>query len=351
MIPPRSAELPSPKPALGRQEALQLARRFFGLEGQVSPLVSYCDQNYRLDGDEGTWVLKIANANERMEWLDLQNRAMDRLADARPWFGSPRACPSVNGRTVESVSGVAGQRHGVRLVTWVDGVPWDEGPVAEPTQCRQLGRLVGEVVEVLAGFEHPAMDRYQAWDPLRLPDARPKLDAVADPHRRDLARRCLDRFESRVLPRLSGLPTQVAHTDVNNTNVLVEGACGSARVVGVIDFGDAVRTVRIAELGIAVAYAMLGRTDPLAVADEVVAGYLEVSELLPEERDMLLEIVVARLVMSVTTSASQLRIDPANTYLSLCAEPAWALLERLGRPSAPNLGHGHELPTPGIGSR
>ena len=65
-----------------------------------------------------------------------------------------------------------------------------------------------------------------------------------------------------VEPRLGSLPRAMVHNDLNDNNVLVEVVDGIQKVAGVLDFNDALYTVRVAEPAIAGAYAMLRKDDP-----------------------------------------------------------------------------------------
>ena len=76
---------------------------------------------------------------------------------------------------------------------------------------------------------------------------------------------------------LRALPRQVVHNDLNDENLLVRDGA----IAGVIDFGDAIETVRAAELAIACTYAMLDQEDPVAVAGDVIAGYQSVAPASP----------------------------------------------------------------------
>src|SRR4029079_19031992 len=55
------------------------------------------------------------------------------------------------------------------------------------------------------------------------------------------------------------------------------------KVTGILDFGDIVHSYAIADLAIAVAYAVLGKADPLAAAVSVVRGYQDVRPLNNDE--------------------------------------------------------------------
>ena len=68
-------------PRFDEQDALRLARELFAIRASARSLPSERDQNFHLTTDSGEqFVLKIANAGERREVLDLQNRTMQHLA-------------------------------------------------------------------------------------------------------------------------------------------------------------------------------------------------------------------------------------------------------------------------------
>ncbi|MGB5185733.1 MAG: aminotransferase class III-fold pyridoxal phosphate-dependent enzyme, partial [Acidimicrobiia bacterium] len=121
---------------------------------------------------------------------------------------------------------------------------------------------------------------------------------------------------------LGALPRQVVHNDLNDENILVRDGA----LVGVIDFGDAIETVRVAELAIACTYAMFDQDDPVGVATDVIAGYRSMAPLEDAEADALLDLILARLATSVTLSASRGRANPHHTISEV---PAWDLFERL----------------------
>ncbi len=87
-------ELHSPR--FGLEEARELARERFGVEGVASELGSHQDQNALIDGPSGRFVLKIANAAFGEAELDLQNRAMIHLAERLP-LEVPRPCAALDG--------------------------------------------------------------------------------------------------------------------------------------------------------------------------------------------------------------------------------------------------------------
>ena len=71
----------------------------------------------------------------------------------------------------------------------------------------------------------------------------------------------------------------MVHNDLNDNNVLVEEVDGVQKVAGILDFNDALYTVRVAEPAIAGAYAMLRKDHPLNAMGLIIAGYHGVTPL------------------------------------------------------------------------
>jgi Ser/Thr protein kinase RdoA (MazF antagonist) len=88
-------------------------------------------------------------------------------------------------------------------------------------------------------------------------------------------------------------------------------------VTGLLDFGDMVYSYTVGDLAIAIAYVVLDKAEPRAVAEEVVEGYTSEFALLDEELEMLWPLVRLRLAMSVCIAAKQLREQPKNEYLRI----------------------------------
>jgi Ser/Thr protein kinase RdoA (MazF antagonist) len=105
-----------------------------------------------------------------------------------------------------------------------------------------------------------------------------------------------------ILPWLEKLPTGVVHQDLNDFNVLaMPGPDGRLVISGVLDVNDSLYTVRVAELAIAVAYALLRQQEPLEAAAAVVAGFHGTAPLSEEEVTVVFPLAAARLCVNATT--------------------------------------------------
>jgi 4-aminobutyrate aminotransferase-like enzyme len=126
------------------------------------------------------------------------------------------------------------------------------------------------------------------------------------------------------------LRTSVIQNDANDYNVLVNApATRDRQVVGLVDFGDMVETWTVQELAVAVAYAILGKADPLTAAAAVVGGYHEALPLEEPELEVLAHLVPLRLCTSVCLSARRRTEEPDNEYLTISEAPAWKSLQAL----------------------
>jgi 4-aminobutyrate aminotransferase-like enzyme/Ser/Thr protein kinase RdoA (MazF antagonist) len=319
-------------------DAARMAREHFAIDGTARSLPSERDQNFRIDAADGRrFVLKIANATEDPAVLDLQTQALVHLETVAPGLDLPRLVPAAGGAASALVHDVSGRAHTVRLLTFVAGRTLASCRPHSPDLLRQLGALLGRLDRALESFDHPAADRPLKWDPKRAGWIRPYFTQVADETRRALVERLFDRSETALAALAPRLPVSVIYNDANDHNVLVECADPySQYVTAVIDFGDMLRAWTVNELAVALAYAMLGKPDPLGAAAAIVAGYHGTRPLNDDERAALLPLVVRRLAVSVVNSAHQRHVDPANAYLFVTEQPAWELLTRLDT-VAPNL--------------
>ncbi len=325
------------RPDFSEQDAEGLALTLFGLSGSARALAGERDRNFYLRSESGEeFVLKIANSEETRDNLDLQNRAIDHLTSRSQSAICPRVRTGPSGREIATVESGRGSRHFVRLLTYLNGTPLAEITMHSPFLLRSLGGFLGTIDRMLRDFRHPAAERMLYWDLKNVgPVIEEYIDNIADSGRRSIVAGFLERYERTLVPKRAQLRESFIHSDANDHNVITASAepaednPGDRKVIGIVDFGDAVHTHTVNELAIALAYVMLGKEDPIASAGYVVSGYNDVNPLPELEVELLFTLACLRLSMSVTISAFQRKVEPDNPYLRVSEEPAWLLLERL----------------------
>ena len=307
------------KPALTPDDAEALLAERFGITGTLRVLDGYRDLNFRVDADDGRrFVFKIYNPLEARAYIDLQDVALRRLADAGI-EGCPQ--PVATDEAGESI---------IRLLTWVEGKSLADVRPHNAELLEDVGRLVGRVDRTVADLDLGDANREIEWDPRHAYDTvTERLSDIDDPSRRALITRRIG-WAQGVATRLAGLPTSVVHHDANEWNVLVTTTrAGQSRATGLIDFGDLRHTWTASGAGVTVAYGVLGTRNPLTAARAILRGYHAEHPLAPEEIEAVWELARLRIMVSVSMAAQQRKLAPDNEYLSVSEAPGWRALERM----------------------
>ena len=143
-------------PKFSNEAITNIAKELYGIEGKISSLVSYEDQNARIKTQNDSYVLKIANNRFAAEALQMQVDIMAYLADAAPDLTLPRVIPSKNGENIEIVDGFL-----VRVFTFLEGNTL--GNVARsPELYHDIGSFLGRFSTAMDGYSHP--DAYKPDD-------------------------------------------------------------------------------------------------------------------------------------------------------------------------------------------
>jgi len=312
-------------------DAARIARDLYGLSTEARSLHGEYDDNFHLTADDGTeYVLKVMHPERERGFVDLQCQVLGHLAGRAPTLNLPRVVPGVSGEPVATTDRIGGGPRLVWMLTYLPGRTLAATKPHPPLLLEELGGWLGRLDGALAGFSHAAAQRDLKWDFVRAGWIRDHLGAIVEPGRRALVQRWLSLYDAEVAPALPKLRRSVVHGDANDHNVLVSVQRGRPpELVGVIDFGDVLHTVTVAEVAVAAAYALLDERDPLGAAAHVVSGYHAELPLHAEEIALLYPLIGTRLAVSVVNSACRVHAEPGDPYLSVSERPAWDALERL----------------------
>jgi 4-aminobutyrate aminotransferase-like enzyme/Ser/Thr protein kinase RdoA (MazF antagonist) len=298
--------LTSAPPSFTEAEAGELARDVFGVEGVAHEVDSERDQTFLIDGAQPT-VLKISNAAESTDQLDMEALSVQRIAEVDPTL--PVALPRpVPGEPAAFRARV--QRgtdvHWARLYDRLPGRANVRGNSLTDDAMRDWGTMAARVGRALRAFWHPAAKRVMLWDVQHALALRPMLSAVPDAQIRGLVERALNRYEGVVTPGWPTLRHQVIHTDLCASNTLVDEA---GQVTGIIDFGDASWSALVVDLAAVLETTTEGReTDAdefFRAARITLDGYEKVNPLEPAERSIVGELIAARMCAGIVVPASR----------------------------------------------
>ena len=304
----------------------------YGLGGALSRLNSERDENFHLQGLDGKqYVVKLTHPAEPREVTDFQTRALLHAQAQDPGLPIPHVLPRKDDAPWAAVRMPEGGERVLRVLSYLDGKPLHQ-VARTPAQRRDLGRTLARLDRALSGFRHPAAHHYLLWDIQHCE----RLRGLAEGQEPQL--RCwLDHFEDEVKPRLAGLRRQVIHNDLNPYNVLVnaEDETGTA---GLIDFGDMVHAPLVDELAVDCSYQLSASVNPLDTAADLIAAYHELNALQQAEVDLLYDLILTRLYMTVTITDWRAARHPENRVYILrnngISRDGFARLSALGREEA-----------------
>jgi hydroxylysine kinase len=308
---PQGGMLNSPAPPVTLADAVELARRFFGIEGKAGALTSERDRNFRIATAAGpVYMLKIANAAEDRVITDGQIQVLSHLAQTAPDLPIPRIVPTRDGAPYAVHELADGHRCAVRLLTFLPGLPLADAPRSSE-QRYNLARCQAELGQALAGFDHPGAHHALLWDIQHAAQLGDLLRHIGDAERRDLAETVLQGFLDHAQPNLPKLRAQVIHSDFNLNNILV-GADDPTRIAGILDFGDMVHAPLINDLAIAASYQLGEGADLFAPVAEMAAAYHATVPLSGLELDLLYDLIAARRLATVAISEWRVALYPEN---------------------------------------
>lgn len=278
---------------LDEADALRVAETTYGLvAASAERLETERDDSFAIrTSDDGRFVLKVAHPADSVRELDFQTRALEFARGSDPDLPLQRIIPAADGSLVPTLP----DHHG-RIARLFDWMPGELLRNASPNvdQLRMLGETLGRLTTALDGFTNPASERPFAWDLSQFA----KLNRLSNRYPTDETREAFDRFARSIEPTLPDLPRQVIHNDFNTGNVLVDPT-SSGFVTGVIDFGDAIRTIRVADVAIALSYQLVPLHLSWESAQPFLDGYETQVALIPAERAVLRELVICRLAQRI----------------------------------------------------
>ena len=311
------------------REAAVISDTYWGMCGQARRLNTEKDDTFKVLTEDGCYVLKLSNPQERLQELRFEIALHQHVWDHGVNIPVPELIPSTNAQRLVRVIDSAGQVRWARMMRFIAGEPLDSTD-ASPAEREQVGLALARMSHATRTFIHPAQDRLLAWDVRHLPQLTPLLRGVKNPEHRQMLTEGLRRFSSieRVLARQ---PLYVLHNDFSKSNIIVDHSLPTF-VRAVIDFGDSVRTA----VAVNVATALLNQlpatcevrdTDIFADGRDVLRGYLTESVLSDEQLALIPFLVMGRIIARALLTLSRAAAMPENaTYILRNTPQGWGQL-------------------------
>ena len=303
--------LGSTPPCMTQEEAIGLLQERFGIDAVLTEVACERDQNFHVSASDGReYVLKISNPEEARVTTDFQTQGILWIERHDPDLPVPKLVATKGGEYQTLVTLADGRQSMVRVLTWLQGVPLYKVAITPAIEAA-IGTVLARVGRALRDFSHDGAKQDLLWDIRHAGRLRPLLHAVPLDTVGRAVREELAYYEADVQPRLAALRRQVVHNDLNHHNVMV---CpdDTSSITGVIDFGDMVETCLAVDVAVAASYLADHPVDALGSVSRMIAAYHQVTPLLRTEIELMRDLIVMRLVTSITITEWRARRYPEN---------------------------------------
>lgn len=299
---------------VGLSAAAELIEQHYTAGGDVSLLTGERDENFRLKNAAGDGaIFKIFGLSQADQAADLLAAILTYLEKAAPDLPVPRLIAGKAGEVLRFRDEEGRDRRAI-MYSFLPGKPLMEAQ-RQVAQYRQCGALLATLAQALRDFRHPAMQRPLIWDLRTVPALRGLVPQIRDLPFAPFVREFLDSFARDVAGPLAALPHQCVHNDFNARNLIVD-ANDEARVSGIIDFGDAIHTARVADIAVGVIGQLSAPNSASLALESFVAAYEAITPLEAAEKALLPRMVAARIVQNVVMTSWYRSRQPADGHFA-----------------------------------
>ena len=315
------------KLVLSTKKVEKIVKMEYGIEGSASKLPGAIDINYKISTkDSQDYILKISRPDITSDYLDFQIKILKFINSKKKNLLIPNIILNKKKKEISKIEDDYGAKRTARLLTWIPGRLWSSVNPHLDNLRFSLGEKSGMITKLLDGLDHKIAHRKFEWDIDQSLWTKKHLNLFNNDQKKIL-KYFHKEFESKK-DEYNQLRKSVIHNDINDNNIIVSEDLINPYVQSIIDFGDAINTQIINEVGTACAYAIMNQNDPLNAALPVLSGYHNAYPLKENEIDHLYNVIAMKLVISVTKSAINKTKEPGNKYLLISEKSAWELLNK-----------------------
>lgn len=303
-------------------------KELWGTEVELLRLDGELDLNFKAqvaNGDD--FILKVMRPGCDIALVEMQCQALSHIVDNMADAPVPEVIKTKSGELFEIVEDQHAKGCIVWALTFLSGFSYASFSPKTLELAYDLGSQAADLNLALRDFEHPNLSRDLPWDLMQAHWIGDHLNVIEEAGRSATIQSIFNEYSVN-RDRAAKLPEVPIHNDINDYNVLVSGSLSeTAKISGIIDFGDMCLAPRVCEIAIAGAYVVLNCANPEAELASFVAGYHSVSSLSEAEIDLIYPLLRMRLAVSLVTSTMVAIEKPDDPYVVISQAPAWQFLE------------------------
>jgi len=300
----------------------------WGIKSKLTRLDGEYDLNFlAISTSKKHLILKVMREN-CPEWLvKSQIAAMQHIEKIANLPTTPRVFLSLDGQSCIEVADKTGNSRYVWTLEYIPGKCLAKLRSKPPSLIKEIGEALGATTKALSNYKNKKLDRNFKWNLLQSGWIDDHLTCIKNKKRYELIKNISVNFNRR-LPELKSLKRQVIQNDPNDYNIIISGDYDEQKTVsGIIDFGDMCVAPRVCEVAIAGAYIVLDAPSPEKSLVALVSGFNKTCPLTKLEIDMIWDLLLMRLAVSVINSTMLALEFPNDPYVTVTQKPAWDFLE------------------------
>ena len=306
----------------------EILHQQWGVKAKLSKLNGEYDLNFlAISSAHKPLILKIMRENCPKWLVEAQIAAMQHVEGIAKLSSTPKVFLSLKGQSCIEVTDNFGKIRFIWVLEYIPGKCLAKLRSKPLNLIEEIGEALGATTTALSSYDNDKLDRSFKWNLLQAGWIDEHLNCIRDKDRYETIKKISINF-SKCLPQLKSFNRQVIQNDPNDYNILVSGEYDEKKTLsGIIDFGDMCIAPSICELAIAGAYIVLDTPDPEKSLVALVSGFNKTCPLTINEIDIVWDLLLMRLAVSVVNSTLIAIEMPNDPYVTISQKPAWEFLE------------------------
>ena len=298
----------------------QILYKHWGVKAKLSELDGEYDLNFlAISSSRRPLILKIMR-EDCPKWLvEAQIAAMQHIEGVAKLSTTPKVFLNLKGQSCIEVTDDFGNIQFIWVLEYIPGKCLAKLRPKPLILIEEIGEALGATTTALSSYDNDKLNRSFKWNLLQAGWIDEHLNCITDKDRYETIKKISLNF-SKCLPQLKSFNRQVIQNDPNDYNILISGEYDEKKTLsGIIDFGDMCVAPSICELAIAGAYIVLDTPNPEKSLVALVSGFNKTCPLTTNEIDIVWDLLLMRLAVSVVNStmiAIEMPSDPLCHYIS-----------------------------------
>ena len=297
----------------------------YGIKVKAKQVAGELDDNFKINHNDKSYFFKIYSTNTDLEFVKFQTNILHTLKNLNE---VPKNILTLKNKSHSSFIDDKNMIRYFRMNEWINGRLWSS---INPINKRLRERLGFESATIVKELKKVKSDYFRpdfSWDLANFLWVEDHYDKInLEKEYIIVIENLIENFKNKrgIFKKLRKC---LIHNDLNDNNIIVSNCLTTPELIGIIDFGDCVKSQLINELAITCSYGIINSLNPLESACDIVRGFNSKIDILEDEIDFLYDLIMMRISISIIKSALNKKINPNNTYLQVSENDMFILFKK-----------------------